>query len=795
MEANLDKKPRNVAPNGVLHHGKREKASSQLLLESVDKAEIYDLIPGWVVVMDTNHTILDVNEAAAEVAGKRKEDCVGTKFWDLFDNPGCRAGTCLAAQAVRTSKSCQGEALAIVQGKEIPVLTTAAPRVDESGRVIGVVQFLTSAVGEVGVARETLRLAKAGKEGRLSERADESQFEGRHKEVVKALNEMLDAIVLPVNVTASYVQDISKGVIPAKITDTYNGDFNLIKNNLNACIDSLGGLISEMNRMSEEHDKGDIDVVIPEEHFDGAYRTMAHGINNMVQGHITVKKKAMACIAEIGRGNLEAPLDRFPGKKAFINETIEQLRANLKLVISEMIRMSAEHDKGDIDVVIPEDHFDGAYREMAHGINNMVQGHITVKKKAMACLAEFGRGNFEAPLEKFPGKKAFINDTIEQVRANLKALITDAIYLVKASLEGKLSTRADVSKHSGDFGKIVGGVNDILDAVIKPVQEAARVLEQVAEGDLMARVQGEYQGDHAAIKEAINRMGDQLSSSMRAIGQNSHTLASSSEELSAVSNQMSANAEETATQANVVSAAAEQVTKNLQTVATATEEMTASIKEIARNANDAARVATAAVKTAESTNATVSKLGQSSAEIGQVIKVITSIAQQTKLLALNATIEAARAGEAGKGFAVVANEVKELAKETAKATEDITQKIEEIQGDTQGAVQAIAEISQIITQINDIANTIAGAVEEQTATTNEIASNVAEAAQGGKQVAENISSVAGAAKSTTEGASNTQSAATELSRMASELQQLVGQFRFDEVQTGNAAKKRPAKVA
>ena len=373
------------------------------------------------------------------------------------------------------------------------------------------------------LSQETMRLAKAAKEGRLSERFDTTKFQGRDLEVATALNEMLDAVVMPLNVTANYVEQISKGIIPAKITDTYNGEFNAIKNSLNACIDSLGGLIREMNRMSEEHDKGDIDVVIPAENFQGAYREMSHGINTMVQGHITVKKKAMACIGEMGRGNLDAPLDKFPGKKAFINDTIEQLRTNLKSLISEMNRMSDEHDKGDIDVVIPEDHFEGAYRTMAHGINTMVQGHITVKKKAMACLGEFGRGNFEAPLEKFPGKKAFINDTIEQVRANLKALIADASSLVKASVEGKLTTRADASKHPGDFGKIVQGINDTLDAVIKPVQEAARVLEQVAEGDLMARVEGQYQGDHAAIKDAINRMGDQLSTSMRAIGQNSHT--------------------------------------------------------------------------------------------------------------------------------------------------------------------------------------------------------------------------------------------------------------------------------
>ena len=119
-----------------------------------------------------------------------------------------------------------------------------------------------------------------------------------------------------------------------------------------------------------------------------------------------------------------------------------------------------------------------------------------------------------------------------------------------------------------------------------------------------------------------------------------------------------------------------------------------------------------------------------------MVKVITSIAEQTNLLALNATIEAARAGEAGKGFAVVANEVKELAKETAKATEDISRKIDAIQGDTAEAVKAIKEIRGIIGQVNDIATTIASAVEEQTATTNEIGRNVAEAAQGDGDIAQ-----------------------------------------------------------
>jgi methyl-accepting chemotaxis protein len=257
---------------------------------------------------------------------------------------------------------------------------------------------------------------------------------------------------------------------------------------------------------------------------------------------------------------------------------------------------------------------------------------------------------------------------------------------------------------------------------------------------------------------------------------NATSLGAASEELSAVSKQMTANADETSTQANVVSAATEQVNRNIQTVATGTEEMSASIREIAKNASEAARVATSAVKVAETTNSVVGKLGESSADIGKMIKVITSIAQQTNLLALNATIEAARAGEAGKGFAVVANEVKELAKETAKATEDISQKIDTIQSDTRAAVVAIGQIGQIITQINEFQNTIASAVEEQTATTNEISRNVSDAARGSGEIAQNITGVARAAQGTSAGAGDTDRAASELSRMAAEMQRLVGQF-------------------
>ncbi|MDP1572510.1 MAG: methyl-accepting chemotaxis protein [Vicinamibacterales bacterium] len=292
-----------------------------------------------------------------------------------------------------------------------------------------------------------------------------------------------------------------------------------------------------------------------------------------------------------------------------------------------------------------------------------------------------------------------------------------------------------------------------------------------------AMVTWEVITEKLAAEAREREMTEQLKEVMSQVSDNAATLSAASEELTASSQQMAATAQETAAQAGVVSAAAEEVSRNVQTVATGTEEMSASIREIATNANEAAKVATSAVKMADTTNQTVNKLGESSAEIGKVIKVITSIAQQTNLLALNATIEAARAGEAGKGFAVVANEVKELAKETAKATEDISQKIEAIQGDTQSAVGAIQEISAIINQINDISNTIASAVEEQTATTNEIGRNVSEAAKGSAEIAQNITTVAEASRSTNEGANDTLRASQELAKMASALQALVSRTR------------------
>lgn len=260
---------------------------------------------------------------------------------------------------------------------------------------------------------------------------------------------------------------------------------------------------------------------------------------------------------------------------------------------------------------------------------------------------------------------------------------------------------------------------------------------------------------------------------MTSLEQTAHQLASASEELSAVATQLTKNANLTSDKSNTAAANSEEVSKGVQTVATNTEEMVASVKEISKSSSEAAGISKEAMRRAQETNVTITQLGEASVEIGNVIKVISSIAQQTNLLALNATIEAARAGDAGKGFAVVANEVKELAKQTAKATEDITNRIGAIQDSTKGAVTAINSISKVIEQINGISMTIAAAVEEQTATTNEVSRVMQESSSAVDGITQIVKSVSQAAHESSQGASQTLDAAKGLSQLAAQLRELI----------------------
>jgi methyl-accepting chemotaxis protein len=314
-------------------------------------------------------------------------------------------------------------------------------------------------------------------------------------------------------------------------------------------------------------------------------------------------------------------------------------------------------------------------------------------------------------------------------------------------------------------------------SIIDPLHKTKTALNALAESRLNTTIEGaDYAGVVGQIAKSAQTLQSNLRGAIQEISSNALMISASSEELAVVSAQLNANAEETSSQANEVAQSSDIVSQNTQSVATSAEEFSTSIREISINAMEASRVANQAVTIANSTNQQMSKLSNSSIQIGEVVAVIADIAEQTNLLALNATIEAARAGELGKGFAVVANEVKELARSTAKATNEIGQSIDAIQADAKGAIESIVEITQIINKIDDISSIIATAVEEQAATVSEISRNISTSAGSSARITETVEAVAIASRGISSGSSEIQNSSAELARVAAKLKDLVSKF-------------------
>jgi methyl-accepting chemotaxis protein len=316
---------------------------------------------------------------------------------------------------------------------------------------------------------------------------------------------------------------------------------------------------------------------------------------------------------------------------------------------------------------------------------------------------------------------------------------------------------------------------------IGDVARTITVIRQNAEREAVKKQEDAQreQAERATARKAdMARMADGFEA---AIGEIIQTVSSASNELEASATSLSKTAETTQTLATSAAAASEEASTNVQSVASATEELTSSVTEIGRQVEDSNKIAGEAVKQAEQTDARMAELSKAADRIGDVVKLITTIAEQTNLLALNATIEAARAGEAGKGFAVVAQEVKVLAAQTAKATGEISQQIAGVQASTQASVVSIKEIGGTIGRISTIASTIAAAVEEQGAATQEIARNVQQAAAGTNQVASDITDVNRGATETGSASSqvlsSAQSLASESNRLKLEVQKFLATVR------------------
>lgn len=440
--------------------------------------------------------------------------------------------------------------------------------------------------------------------------------------------------------------------------------------------------------------------------------------------------EALAEIAkDFANGNIQRDIIVADADQTSIARSIKTLQETLSLFGQSMNHMSAQHDAGDIDVVIDETQFKGAYQKMAAGVNNMVGGHIAVKKKAMAVIKAFGEGNFDAPMEQLPGKKVFINHTIEQVRSNFKAVIKDTDMLAEAAAEGRVTVRADASKHQGDFRKVIEGVNATLEKIVEPII----TVKQAA--------------------ESINSAANEISTGNNDLSQRTEEQASSLEE-----------------------------------TASSMEELASTVKQNADNAKQANQLAieasNIAVKGGEVVSLVVNTMegiNESARKIEDIISVIDGIAFQTNILALNAAVEAARAGEQGRGFAVVAGEVRNLAQRSSSAAKEIKDLItDSVSKTTEGTVQVenagntIQEVVTAVKRVSDIIGEIAAASIQQSSGIDQVNAAVTSMDETTQQNAALVEQAAAAAES--------------LLEQANALNDSVSVFKLDNTTSGSAAK-------
>ena len=473
---------------------------------------------------------------------------------------------------------------------------------------------LKNGVNNIAVAvqllqKEMLRMSDLAKEGQLSERANPGQFKGSYAEIVKGVNTTLDAVIGPLNVAANYVARISQGDIPTKITDTYNGDFNTLKGNLNTCIDAVNALVLEAAGLAKAAVDGKLATRADASRHNGDYRKIVQGVNDTLDAVIGPLNVAANYVARISQGDIPAKIT---------------------------------------------DTYNGDFNTLKGNLNTCIDA--------------------------------------------INALVVEAASLAKAAVDGKLATRAEAGKYNGDYRKIVQGVNDTLDAVIGPLNVAARYVDLISKGDIPSQITDTYNGDFNSIKNNLNTlvvaMNDITAAAEEVANGNltvelherspqdklMQALASMVSGLTRTVSEIRGIAGEVAAASQSISTASIQVSKGASAQAAAAEEasssmeqMVSNIKQNADNASQTDKIANKSAKDAQESGKSVLEAVSAMKEIANKISIIEEIARQTNLLALNAAIEAARAGEHGKGFAVVAAEVRKLAERSQKAAAEINQ--------------------------------------------------------------------------------------------------------------------------
>jgi methyl-accepting chemotaxis protein len=587
------------------------------------------------------------------------------------------------------------------------------------------------------LVRETQLLTEAAAAGELERRGNPANIDPEFRPVMEGMNRVLDTLIAPMKMAAGTIDCISRGVIPERITDTYQGDFNILKDNLNNCIEILNALVDDTQLLAKAALAGDLATRADAERHPGCFRGIVEGINQTLNTIAEPLSLTAAYLDLIAKGEIPAHVGlEFSGEFQLLVNNLNGMIDNISLLVSDTALLAKAACDGDLTTRADETHHSGAFRGIVEGINQTLNTIVEPLTMTAAYLDMIAKGEIPPKIGlEFSGEFQLLVGNLNGLIDNIGLLIADTTMLSEAAQKGNLSVRADGSRHAGDFGKIVGGLNNTLDAIIEPLSIAGVFIDRIAKGDVSAKIEMEFNGDFDEIKKNINslieamRMINTLAQDL-AVGRSSANiqmrsdadelmkslkdmivalkkvteiaqeisrgnlclevrersgddelmmaLQSMVENLTGVVGEIGNSAQcvskgnaELAINAERLAGGANQQAAAASQVSSAMEEMSSNIEQNADNAMQTQRIATKAAEDAMKGGEAVMETVTAMNEIASKISIIEEIARQTNLLALNAAIEAARAGEHGKGFAVVASEVRKLAERSQLAAGEI----------------------------------------------------------------------------------------------------------------------------